>query len=71
MSVHDVGDWNLPFQPGMVLALEPIIDLPAQQLHVRIEDTILVTESGAQVLTKDVPKAAEAVARLVGTKKPD
>jgi Xaa-Pro aminopeptidase len=71
MSVHDVGDWSLPFQAGMVLALEPIIDLPAQQLHVRIEDTILVTESGAQVLTKDVPKAPEAVARLVGTRKPD
>lgn len=71
MSVHDVGDWSLPFQAGMVLALEPIIDLPAQQLHVRIEDTVLVTESGAQVLTKDVPKAADAVARLVGTRKPD
>ena len=39
LSVHDVGDWNLPFAEGMVLAIEPIIDLPEQQLHVRIEDT--------------------------------
>ena len=28
MSVHDVGDWNLPFEAGMVMAIEPIIDMP-------------------------------------------
>ena len=39
MSVHDVGDWNLPFEAGMVMAIEPIIDMPEQQLHIRIEDT--------------------------------
>jgi Xaa-Pro aminopeptidase len=71
MSVHDVGDWALPFQAGMVLALEPIIDLPEQQLHVRIEDTVLVTDSGARVLTGGVPKDVEGVTRLVGTRKPD
>ena len=71
MSVHDVGDWNLPFQAGMVLALEPIIDLPDQRLHVRIEDTILVTDSGTRVLTKDVPKDVEGLTKLVGTRKPD
>jgi Xaa-Pro aminopeptidase len=71
MSVHDVGDWTLPFQAGMVLALEPIIDLPDQQLHVRIEDTVLVTDSGARVLTGGVPKDVEGVTHLVGTRKAD
>jgi Xaa-Pro aminopeptidase len=71
MSVHDVGDWSLPFQAGMVLALEPIIDLPDQQLHIRVEDTIVVTASGAQVLTKDVPKDVAGLTRLVGTRRPD
>jgi Xaa-Pro aminopeptidase len=66
LSVHDVGDWTLPFRAGMVLAIEPIIDLPAQQLHVRIEDTVLVTSSGAEVLSAAVPKEAEAVAALAG-----
>ncbi len=56
MSVHDVGDWNLPFEAGMVLAIEPIIDLPEQQLHIRIEDTIVVTSTGAEILTSAVPK---------------
>ena len=56
LSVHDVGDWNAPFEAGMVLAIEPIIDLPEQQLHVRIEDTILVTPTGAEILTPGLPK---------------
>jgi Xaa-Pro aminopeptidase len=71
MSVHDVGDWNIPFEAGMVLALEPIIDLPAQQMHVRVEDTLVVTETGTRVLTKDVPKDVEGLTRLVGTRKAD
>jgi Xaa-Pro aminopeptidase len=66
LSVHDVGDWTLPFRAGMVMAIEPIVDLPDQQLHVRVEDTILVTANGAEVLTAGVAKEADEVARLVG-----
>jgi len=56
MSVHDVGDWTLPLEAGMVLAIEPILDLPDQRLHVRVEDTVLITDTGAEVLTAAVPK---------------
>ena len=67
LSVHDVGDWSLPCEEGMVMAIEPIIDLPEQQLHVRVEDTILVTSTGADVLTAGVPKEVDELLRLVGT----
>jgi len=70
MSVHDVGDWSLPFEAGMVLAIEPIIDLPQQQLHIRIEDTVVVTPTGTTVLTAGVPKDVDGVTRLVGSAKP-
>jgi Xaa-Pro aminopeptidase len=63
MSVHDVGDWNLPFEAGMVMAIEPIIDLPG--LHIRIEDSVLVTPTGAEVLSSAVPKEAEEVMALL------
>ena len=63
MSVHDVGDWNLPFEAGMVMAIEPIIDMPG--LHIRIEDSVLVTPTGADVLTAAVPKEAEEVMSLL------
>jgi Xaa-Pro aminopeptidase len=65
LSVHDVGDWNAPFEAGMVMAIEPIIDLPEQQLHIRVEDTILVTPTGAEVLTSAVPKEVDDVLALI------
>ncbi|MDA1184731.1 MAG: Xaa-Pro peptidase family protein [Acidobacteria bacterium] len=68
LSVHDVGDWDLPFEAGMVLAIEPIIDIPDQQLHIRIEDTILVTPTGAEVLSAALPKDVDALLPLVGTR---
>jgi Xaa-Pro aminopeptidase len=61
LSVHDVGDWNLPFAEGMVLAIEPIIDLPEQKLHVRIEDTLLVTATGVEILSAAAPKEVDAL----------
>ena len=65
LSVHDVGDWNAPFAAGMVMAIEPIIDIPEQQLHIRVEDTILVTPTGAEVLTSAVPKEVDELLGLI------
>ena len=65
LSVHDVGDSNLPYAEGMVLAIEPIIDLPDQQMHVRIEDTVLVTATGAEVLSTAVPKEVNELLALL------
>lgn len=65
MSVHDVGDGALPFQPGMVIAVEPIIEDASRHLHVRIEDTVLITEQGPEILTAGVPKEIDEVLALV------
>lgn len=65
MSVHDAGDSSLPFQPGMVIAVEPIVEDATKQLHVRIEDTVLITDTGAEFLTGGVPKEMEEVLALV------
>ncbi len=68
MSVHDVGDWSQPFEAGMVMAIEPIIDIPEQQLHIRVEDTIVVTPTGAEILTGSVPKEVEEMLALLRTR---
>ncbi len=65
LSVHDVGDWSLPFEAGMVMAIEPIIDIPEQQLHIRVEDTILVTPTGAEILSVGLPKEADELTALL------
>jgi Xaa-Pro aminopeptidase len=65
MSVHDVGDWNQTFEAGMVMAIEPIVDMPDKQLHIRVEDTILVTEKGAEVLSTGLPKEVDELLALI------
>jgi len=47
------------------MAIEPIIDLPEQQLHIRVEDTILVTPTGTEVLTSAAPKEVDDVLALI------
>ena len=65
LSVHDGGDWSLPFEAGMVMAIEPIIDIPEQQLHIRVEDTVLVTPTGAEILSVGVPKEVGELLALI------
>ena len=55
----------LPFEVGMTMAIEPIIDIPDQQLHIRVEDTILVTPNGAEILSTAVPKEVSDLLPLI------
>ncbi len=61
MDVHDVGRYDIPFAPGMVLTIEPGIYLPEEGLGVRIEDDVLVTADGYEMLSGGVPRRADEV----------
>ena len=81
LDVHDVGDYRLaeqwrPLQPGMVLTVEPGIyvaqDSPKSEViapylgnGIRIEDEVLITDNGCQVLSRGVPKAAAEIEALM------
>ena len=66
MDVHDVGgSLQQPLRPGMVFTIEPGIYIPEEELGVRIEDDILVTETGAEVLSAGAPRKAEEVERAM------
>ncbi len=67
LAVHDVGDSKLPFEPGMVIAVEPIIEEPEHHIHIRIEDTVLVTDGAPEILSASVPKDVDGLLALVGT----
>jgi Xaa-Pro aminopeptidase len=61
LDVHDASDPAEPLAAGMVITIEPGIYLPEEGIGIRIEDTLLVTESGAQVLSKSLPKEVEDI----------
>jgi Xaa-Pro aminopeptidase len=79
MDVHDVGDYKVDnewrmLEPGMVLTIEPGLYMPAGikglakkwwNIGIRIEDDVLVTKEGYEVLTKDVPKSADEIEALM------
>lgn len=67
LDVHDVGAYQEPLQAGMVLTIEPGIYLPDKGFGVRIEDEVLVTETGARLLTDGLPRTAEEVERWMAT----
>lgn len=64
MSVHDVGI-SEPLEPGVVVAVEPGVYLTGKNLGIRIEDTVLVTKDGYEILTREAPKTIEEIEKLM------
>jgi Xaa-Pro aminopeptidase len=65
IDVHDPGDIMEPLKPGMVISVEPGVYIRDENIGVRIEDMVLVTQNGHRVLTEGLPKEANKVEELV------
>ena len=55
LNVHDVGDYQQPLRPGMVMTVEPGIYIPQEGIGVRLEDDVLITDTGIKVLSQSLP----------------
>lgn len=65
LDVHDPGDINT-LKAGMVVTMEPGIYIPEENIGVRIEDTLLVTDNGSRNLSGALPHEVDEIERLVG-----
>ena len=79
MDVHDVGEYKIKgewrlLEPGMVLTIEPGLYIPddcedvAPQwrgIGIRIEDDIVVTDEGHEILSADAPKTVAEIEALM------
>ena len=61
LDVHDVGLWTGKIEAGMVFTCEPGIYIPEENLGIRLEDDLVVTENGLINLTKHIPIEIEDV----------
>jgi Xaa-Pro aminopeptidase len=75
MDVHDVGDYKVGdewrvLEPGMAMTVEPGIYIPAGSrgvpkrfwnIGIRIEDDVVITSGGCEILTSDVPSDPDAI----------
>ena len=74
LDVHDVGEYeNIKFEPGMIITVEPgvyinqynnRVESKWRGIGVRIEDDVLVTETGSEVLTSKLPKKRNHVEEI-------
>lgn len=79
LDVHDVGDYQVHGQPrvlepGMVLTVEPALYISKDNtkaakkwrgIGIRIEDDVVVTREGYDILSKGVPKTREEIEQLM------
>ena len=56
LDVHDTAEPGAAIEPGMVITIEPGIYLPEENLGVRIEDMVLVTKTGYELLSERLPR---------------
>ena len=81
MDVHDVGDYRIDDQsrvlePGMVMTVEPGLYIAPDDekapkrlrgIGIRIEDDVVVTNAGREVLTSAAPKSIDEIESIVGS----
>jgi Xaa-Pro aminopeptidase len=65
LNVHDPGDSCKPLEPGMVVTVEPGIYISEENLGVRIEDDVLVTETGYELLSRKLTRDPDEIEKIM------
>jgi Xaa-Pro aminopeptidase len=65
MEVHDVPYPTPTLEPGQVFTIEPAMTIPEEHLGIRLEDVLLVTDTGVENLSADVPVEIADIERVM------
>lgn len=65
LDVHDYGDMQRPFEPGMVFTVEPGIYIQEENLGIRLENDVVITTEGLIDLMAKIPVEAEEIEELM------
>jgi len=68
LTVHDDGAYNLgPLKPGHVFSIDPQLWVRDENLYIRYEDVVVVTETGVENFTDFLPSELNDLEKLTGT----
>jgi len=67
LDVHDVENRNRPFEAGMILTVEPGIYIREENLGIRLENDVLITENGQLDLMQNIPLEADEIEELMNS----
>lgn len=65
LDVHDPTDYTRALRAGMTITDEPGIYIPEENLGVRIEDDVLITDEGHKLLTERLPRTVEEIEKVM------
>jgi Xaa-Pro aminopeptidase len=71
MAVHEATSWDTgPMQSGLVFAVDPELVVPEEQIYIRVEDTVVVTDIGIENLTFSAPMEMDDVEKIMNQPNP-
>jgi Xaa-Pro aminopeptidase len=65
LDTHDVGSRDIDLAEGMLLTVEPGLYIPEENIGIRIEDNVLVTKDGNDVLSKGIIKTIHDIEKFM------
>jgi ketosteroid isomerase-like protein len=65
LDVHDPGEGCKALVPGQVITMEPGVYIPEENLGVRIEDDVLITETGYKFLSERLPRDPDEIEKIM------
>ena len=66
IDCHDPSFAGDTLKPGWIISDEPGLYIDEEETGIRIEDDLLITETGCEVLTRDIPAEADEIERIMG-----
>jgi Xaa-Pro aminopeptidase len=67
LEVHDVGGrrFDGEYRPGMIFTIEPALTIPGERVYIRLEDVILITETGYENLSADLSMEIDGIEAIM------
>jgi Xaa-Pro aminopeptidase len=65
MATHDVGPHEGPLRAGMVFTIEPALVVPEEKIYIRLEDLIIITATGKEIVSDFVPMEIDAIEKMM------